>query len=332
MSQSPRPFLQRLRHTRFAESLAVVLGLAAIRVLSALPERWVLSAADGLGTVLAYLNRRGRRIALQNLKAVFGDAMAPAERRRVVRASYRNTVRSIFLMMTLQPMTRARYSRWVDVEPGLERQARFRRLLTRGGVLASGHVGNWELLLALRVFYPDLPPAAFLAEAVPHEVVNRILIELRRHGDLVAAPRRGGARRLIRVVERGGIAALLVDRNVRRIYGGIYAPFLGLEARTTPLAARIAMRHDVPVHPIFCLPNGDGRYRLEVEDDVAAGTEHLDDGARELEITRRLNTVLEQRIRAEPEHWQWSQKRFKSRPHEEPGPYPPYSEYDPDPE
>lgn len=307
--------------------------LAATRVMGALPARWIAPLGDALGSLLWLTASRWRRTARQNLRAVFGDDLDRNERRRIAREAARGAARSALLLLHLQPLTAERYRRWVDVPEGLADDPTFDRLRNEGGVLVSGHLGNWELLLGTRVAFPQMPPVTFLVEAAPHDAINEALARLRRHGgDLVGTFREGGAQAASAAVRRRGIAALLVDRNVRRSQGGVYVPFLGLEARTTPLPAMIAQRHGVPVHPIFCLPIEGGRYRLWVGPDLTRG---LPEGGDPLAWRRallvRLNDVFEELVRARPELWAWSIKRYKARPTVELGRYPPYSLHEPDP-
>ncbi len=330
MSRAPSTILQRLRRARLAQQVLLTLLVAGVRILMAFPARWVLRLGDAFGTVLALLNGRARRAAYANLRAVFGPDFPRSECKRIVQSAWRSLARSALLLAYLQPVTPERYRRWVDVPEDFEQTPHLQRLFKEGGVIVSGHVGNWELLLALRILFPHLPPTVFLAEAVPHELINDMLARLRSHGDLQMALRRGGARAVARVVSDGGIAALLVDRNVRRRQGGIWVPFLGLEARTTPLAAWAALRYDKPIHPMFCLPGSDGRYRIVTHEDVTLGIQAFPEEQRPFEVMRRINAVLEEYVLADPKLWQWRLKRFKSRPTAERGRYPAYSEHDPD--
>jgi lauroyl/myristoyl acyltransferase len=48
-----------------------------------------------------------------------------------------------------------------------------------------------------------------------------------------------------------------------------------------------------------------------------------------LEITSRLNRLVEEQIREHPTAWTWSLKRFKSRPTRERAGHPVYSVHDP---
>lgn len=314
-----RPLLHRL---------AVRIALGTVKVLAALPSRWVLWVGDSLGSTMYYTDSRGRRVARQNLRAVFQDTLSSQEIRRITKASMRQAARAVLLLFHLQPLHGERYRKWVDC-PDIENAPEFARVRARGGVLFSGHVGNWELLLGARVAYPTLPPMVFLAEAIPHQVVNEILEGLRSHPDLKSAFRKGGARAVTRVVAEGGMAALLVDRNVRPELGGVYAPFFGLAARTTPLPAWLALRYDVPLHPVFCLPAANERYRLWVGPDVAEGLPEGSEAERQLALLTRMNAVIEDVVRAQPELWNWTLKRFKSRPTESLDGHPPYSHYDP---
>lgn len=271
---------------------------------------------------------RGRRVGRQNLQVVFGDALGEKAARQILIGSFRNSVRSIVLLLHVAPMTRKRLARWVDVEPETAAYARSVLSAKRGLVVVSGHVGNWELLLGLPALLEGVPDMTFLAENLDWAFLDRWIAGVRGTAGGATAMRQGGARKLNSLVRRGGVAALLADRNVRGEFGGLWSPFLGLSARTTPLPAWLAVRNEVPLIPIFCLPSEGGRYRIWAGPDLAAGVDSSDRDAAIGEITARINETLSAAIRAQPEIWNWTLKRFKSRPDRELGPYPPYSLWD----
>jgi KDO2-lipid IV(A) lauroyltransferase len=185
------------------------------------------------------------------------------------------------------------------------------------------------VLLGLATLYRDRVDLRFLVEAGEHPAMDRFLAYVRNSPSGRGALRKGGAGALSAHVARGGVAGLLVDRNVRRSQGGIWAPFFGREARTTPLPAFLARKLDVPIAPLFCLPKGDGRYVLWLAPEPSRDVRTDDPEADVLEITRRLNRLVEEVIRRHPEAWLWHLKRFKSRPREERDGYPAYSLPDP---
>lgn len=320
----------RLKHgaRRVAQRLAAAPLVALSKVMPALPEAAVRFLARAAGDVLSVLDRRGRTAALQGLAAVFGDELPPSERRRVLRGAYRTAVLAEALLFHVQPMTPARFARYVRVAP--EDEARLRALAARhrGWVVASAHFGNWEMLLAAADGLGWMPATDYVAESTGWPSVDRLFERLRSHAGGRAAMRKGGALSLRASLTAGRCVSLLVDRNVPSRYGGVYVPFLGIPARTTPVPAKLAWWHDVPLAVALLLPEGEARWRLWVSGDLMerTGDEERDVAA----ATARMNDVLSRAIREHPEAWAWMLKRWKSRPTPELGPYPPYSLLDAD--
>jgi KDO2-lipid IV(A) lauroyltransferase len=120
-----------------------------------------------------------------------------------------------------------------------------------------------------------------------------------------------------------------MDRNLRGERGGDYVPFLGLPARTTPLAARLAHAYDVPLVTVLMLPAGPRRWRLSFSEPLMpprSGDDQADVRAALAKANERLGAA----ILRHPEAYLWTLKRWKSRPTPEQGRYPAYSYYDPD--
>jgi KDO2-lipid IV(A) lauroyltransferase len=308
---------------------AAPLELAA-KVLPGVPLRAAIAVADALAAALAGLDRRGRRAARQNLAAVFGPELSRAERRRIVRESYRNVLRNVVLLFHLQPLSAERWRRFVTLRP--EDEARIRRLVAEAprAVMTSGHFGNWELLLATRTALPWTYETAYLMETTGRPRVDALIDRLRDRGQGGGAMRKRGAFALKQALEEGRSVSLLVDRNVSSRLGGRYAPFLGIPARTTPLPAILARRYRLPLAVVLLIPEGPLRWRLWVSPDLC-GEPTDDEDADVLAATERVNDVLSRVVRERPEAWAWMLKRWKSRPTPELGPYPAYSLYDPDP-
>ena len=323
-------WIQRLRRKRWGQDFLVTFIVGVVRVLAALPPRWIPWIGDRVGEIMYFIDSRGRRVGRQNLRVVFGGRLSGREERRILRAAARQMTRSILLLFHLQPMTAKRYRRWVDVPEDYIRTHPFYDRLKSGGVLVSGHFGNWELMLGIRVLFPEMPEALFLAEEISHPALDRVARRLRDRNKLAGAFRRGGAQAALKTVKEGRILAMLVDRNVRSYVGGIYVPFFGIPARTTPLPGWLATRLDAPVFPLFCLPTEDDRYRIWLGPDLTGDLQGETEDERVREVLTRMNGVLEDLIRARPELWNWTLKRWKSRPTTELAGHPPYSEFDPD--
>jgi KDO2-lipid IV(A) lauroyltransferase len=316
--------LPRLFHAGVFHALRAVQ-----RIVAALPARWVLGGSDHFGTILYALDHRGRRVARQNLQVIFGDALTPTERKAIQRASLQGAARALGVLLHAAPLTDKRFRRWVDVPPEVERTIGAALQQVKGAIVVSGHFGNWEMLLGLASIFPQAAPVRFLVESTFSPAVDRFLAYLRGTMGGTSEQRSGGARALSSHLRRGGLVGLVVDRNARRSSGGIWAPFCGIDARSTPLPALMARRNDAPIAPIFCLPKEDGRYEIRLLPEPSMDVRSDDPQADILEITTRLNAIVEAMIREQPRAWNWVLKRYKSRPTEELGAYPAYSEVDP---
>jgi KDO2-lipid IV(A) lauroyltransferase len=301
----------------------------AARVLPALPSRAAVALADAIGTLLWVADARGRSAGTQNLEAVFGAEMSPREKRRVLRASYRNAILSEVLLFHVQPPTAERWARFVSVDAADAEHWRRKLSETPSVVVASAHYGNWELMLQGRHVLDFVPQTSYLAETTGVPSIDGVLERLRDRDRGGSALRKRGALSLKGALARGESVALLVDRNVRGWHGGTYVPFLGIPARTTPLAARLARWYRRPLLVMLAIPAGKARWRLWLSDDLL-GEVTDDEDADVAAANERVNAVLSRAIREHPSAWAWMLKRWKSRPSPEVGPYPPYSLYDPD--
>ena len=241
---------------------------------------------------------------------------------------FQGAARALGVLLHAAPLTAERFRRWVDVPPEVEHRLGAALREVKGAIVVSGHFGNWEILLGLASIFPQAAPVRFLVESTFSPAVDRFLAYLRGSMGGTSERRTGGARALSSHLRRGGLVGLVVDRNARRSVGGIWVPFCGLDARSTPLPALMARRNDAPIAPIFCMPKADGRYEIRLFPEPSMDVRTDDPQADILEITTRLNAIVEQVIREQPEAWNWVLKRYKSRPTKEPGAYPAYSEYD----
>lgn len=329
-ARTPRRDRVPRRLFRVADALAAAPLRVLATVLRVVPERAALATADVLGTLFWALDRRGRRAGRQSLAAVLGAELDERARARVLRASYRTALRAEVLLFHAQPMTPERWRRYVRVPDDVAARGRAAVARSKAFVFVSAHFGNWEMLHAGRGALPFAVPTDYLIESTGWPAVDAFFERLRDHGgEGAAAFRKGGAGALASGLRKGRSVGLLTDRNVPRRYGGTYVPFLGLPARTTPLPAKLAWHHGVPLIVLLLIPEGPARWRLWSSDDLMLPrTDDVD--ADVAAATARMNDIFSRVIREHPEAWCWMLKRWKSRPTPELGPYPAYSLYDAD--
>jgi KDO2-lipid IV(A) lauroyltransferase len=132
--------------------------------------------------------------------------------------------------------------------------------------------------------------------------------------------KRGAARPMLNILRSGGTLGLLVDLNTLD-EEAIFVDFFGVPASTTFMLAKLALRTDATVLPIFVpWDESSGKFLVHILPPVTV--QRSGDEERDIrELTANLTKVLEDYIRRYPDQWLWIHKRWKTRPKGEPDLY-----------
>lgn len=184
------------------------------------------------------------------------------------------------------------------------------RACGRGVVLATGHLGNWEVLGAWLAALGM--PVWVIYHPFREQRLDRFVRGRRERAGVCGIPADGTSLRALRVLQRGGILGILIDLVPRG--ESVTCIFFGRECRAAPGPARLALAAGAPIVPA-CLVYRQGRMRVRFE--AAIDPAEIPAGAEPAavvgEITQRLARVLEDWIRESPEQWPWFYDRWKVR-------------------
>jgi KDO2-lipid IV(A) lauroyltransferase len=181
----------------------------------------------------------------------------------------------------------------------------------RGAILATGHIGNWELLNA-RLAVEGIPITLAVRE-LDDPRVDGLVTDLRsRFGTEIILRGVSAGRQLIRALASGRGIGLLIDQDIPSI-PGVFVPFFGRPAWTPSGAAMLALRARCPLLSGFIHRRPDGSHKITIEPSFevpAAGS--LQD--RVWELTAAATARVEWQIRAWPEQWVWMHRRWRTTP------------------
>ena len=298
----------------FTDRLELIVFRAVIAFFAVLPRRLALRVGAWLGDLLYLLDRRDRRIALENLRIAFPEKRV-AEHLAILRASVRNLGRMAAEVCHMPGLTPATVGDYVTVDDPARWQATLDVAAERGTLILTGHFGNFELLAYAHGLLGH--PITLVHRPMNNPLVDRAIIDMRERAGTVSLAKKTAAKAALRALRRRQIVAIPADQNQTRRYG-VFADLFGLPASTTPGPARLAMLSRAPVVPVFLIRQGDGdRHRIVVLPEV----ELVQSGDRDADVvenTRRCNAVIEEVMRRHPEQWIWFHKRWKTRPLGEP--------------
>jgi lauroyl/myristoyl acyltransferase len=279
----------------------IVRGLIAL--IQALPLGWV-ARLGRLGGALAWVvDRRHRRVALENLAFVFPEKTA-AEIRAVAAENLRRIGENYVCALKTAAMGDAELAprlEWVGAEETLSRHP--------GALVAAiGHFGNFELYARAARLAPGRRMATTY-RALRQPAMNRLLQDLRERSGMRFFERRTDAAALREAMRTERLVlGLLGDQHAGD--GGLWLPFFGRHASCSAAPAVYALRFDAPLYVVICYRTGLARWRIEVGEEIPIRTQ-----AGELrpagEITADINRHYERAIRRDPANWFWVHRRWK---------------------
>jgi len=279
-----------------------------IKTLGLLPRALARAIGAGFASLAYALQPRLRRAAIFNLRLAFPD-WSDAERNEAVRGMIRQIGWMAAEFSKFPKYMTQRIEKIVVIDGEENFDAGQRR--GKGVLFLTGHMSAWEMAPFAHARYGH--PLHFLVRPVANRRVDALINEYRCLSGNQPIEKNRSARAILKVLADGGTVGILSDHNTS-LEEGVFVEFFGVPASTTSGIARIALRTDAAVVPVFLLWDPLLRkYRLKFDPAVELARSG-DENADVLENTARFTRIIEDHIRAHPDQWLWVHKRWKTRP------------------
>ena len=279
---------------------------AVVAVLRFLP----FAAGSGIGASLGTLAwRLGIRARVTETQIAFAFPSLPRDQvQALARESYRNLGRTSIEAALMEGRTAAdlmalfeRVDGWEHIDAMVQGG--------RGGLVVTGHIGNWELggsYIAARG-----APIDAIARHMSNRVFERYLTRVRERFGVRVVFDEAAVRQTPRSVSQGRLVGFLSDQGVLGL-ASLFVPFFGREAKTPRGPAVFALRMKLPMVFVAAVRLPSGKYRLLVEP-----IEVRDTGDREADVATIVTDYtqrLERCVREYPGQYFWQHRRWKYQP------------------
>ncbi len=276
------------------------------RLIRFLPFGFVLFLGKILGNIFYLVAKKQRERAINQMMPALG--MSRDESEKIARKSFINLTRNMLEILYMPNLNAKNVDEYVEIDE-LERN-RIKDALAEnhGVVVATAHIGTWEWMsasLALLGF-----PITAIAKIQPNVQYTRALDDLRAKVNVVIFNR--GTSELLaagRALKAGKVLGFLMDQDAGP--GGAFINFLGKPASTPLGPAVFARKFHSPILPLFIIRKDNGRHKIisrEIMHFESSGDNEKD----LLDITTKLNQIIESVIRENPTQWIWYQKRWNT--------------------
>ncbi len=297
------------RRSRMLDYLVYLAVHGLVAVLQTLTLEMGLTLARGLARLAYHVDRRHRRVALDNWRHAFPEMTSDADREGFVLRVYEHFAAMIVEMVHLPRKLHPHNWRRMLT---LTREGDLVRTLLdhRPTLIVTGHYGNWEMAgYALAMF-------GFKSFAIARPLDNPYLDQLVRRfrqktGQQLLA-KKGELDRIEAILESGGIVCTLGDQDAGQ--NGLYVDFFGRPASTHKAIALLSLRYQAPIIVAAARRMKAGlTYQLEVTD-IIDPADYADEPGAVRAITQRFTSAFERLIRLDPTQYLWLHRRWKHQP------------------
>jgi len=275
---------------------------AGFALITILPLRTLFALGNALGFCAWVLLRRYRRLALQNIEIAFGDEKSLRELHLLVRQHFQRLGANLLCSIKLGAVSLERLTDCIEIEnlDAIHQQLRAGRPV----VLVLSHIGNWESISQILPKFIGYVRNSTIYQKLGNRFIDEHVRSLRGRAGVETFDRREGFQKSVQLLRGGGAIGILSDQHAGD--QGLWVPFFGRLASTTPLPALLAKRTDAALIAMACYTNGPTRWRVVVEPALDPRGESVES------LTAQANDIIAQQIRRAPEDWFWVHNRWKT--------------------
>ena len=290
------------------------LGWFALRLCSltvrVMPESWAYAFARLLGLFWYAFSNRHRKVALENLNAVFGATENSSWIRRMAKDCFISMTTSAveLLLLTQKDPDVFRTQRIKLVNRHYLDQALSQK---KGVILASAHFGNFPLML-VGLAFAGYKSAAVMRPIKVKRIADFFEADRQRFGvnTIMTIPRTACVAAILRALRDNQAIFIPLDQNFGT--GGVFVDFFGRPAATATGPVVLAQRTGAKIVPSFIIRNADRTHTIVFERPL-----ELENGANDAETVKinvqRITGIIESYVRRFPAEWSWIHKRWKAK-------------------
>lgn len=274
---------------------------ALIRVISFLPIVVVYHLGALLGGLAYWVLVPYRRLVIDNMTLVFGSEKTPRQIRHMAREHFTQLGANLLSTLKLSQMPGEKILEHVRVE-GLEL---LEATVTSGtgSVFACAHLGNWEVLAQMGPLrFPCKTGTIY--QRLGNRYIDADIRAARARLGMALFERKAGFLNAAQLVRDGGSIGVLVDQHAGD--GGIWCPFFGRLASTSPLAATLVLHTKGTLLCTGIHTEKPGYWKMLIEKPEVSNTQDV------ATLTAEINLAIEAQIRRSPADWFWVHNRWKT--------------------
>jgi heptosyltransferase-2 len=275
---------------------------AALALITAFPLRVVFSLGNGLGFIAWVLLPTYRQLARRNVEIAFGPEKSAAEKSRIVRRHFQRLGANLLSGMKLNAMPLEKVAALVAIEGADEPHSELRA--GRPLVVVLSHLGNWEFFAQIIPHYFSYARLSTVYQRLGNRRLDRFVRRRRTRFGVELFDRSEGFQEAVQLLRGGGAIGILSDQHAGD--HGLWTPFFGRLASTSPLPALLSKRTGAALITASLYTDGPGKWRMTFSPPFDLPNDNVSS------LTAKMNEMIAAEIRRAPEDWFWVHNRWKT--------------------
>ena len=270
-----------------------------------------LNTACWLGRLLWKYYHRGRKRALDNLRASFPEKSEQWLRQTGQRSFEHIAMLAIDVLLTprlVKKHNRRNYSQYKNVE-----RAKWLMQEGRGLLMVTGHYSNFEIMgYLLGLFGFNIYS---IARPLDNRFISKYLYSVRERAGQKIIDKKGAAELMGEISSKGATLCFIADQDAGK--KGIFVDFFGRKASTYKSIGLLAIINNLPI-VVGYSRRVDNRFYFEIGVNRIIFPEEWAAKDKPLEwVTAEYTKAIEEFVREDPSQYWWVHRRWKHRPRNE---------------
>jgi len=257
-----------------------------------------------MARLLFIFNKEHRFIADVNLNLAYKNTLTKEQKSDIVYKSYKSLMFNLFEYMENQYISKEDLLAKATItnEKVILNAIKDKRKI----IFVTAHYGGWELAIPyIALKYGTL---AVVNKKMKNEYINDMYIQARDRNNIIMLDKSVAAKGMIKAFKKDQFVAIAIDQNTDN---GVEIEFFGSYAMATDAPARLALKFDAVIIPVFAICKGFRDYEIKVYDAIDSKSFEYKSEDKIQELTQKQHSVIEEQIRDIPEQWFWQHKRWK---------------------
>ena len=241
---------------------------------------------------------RSKKIIDKNLK-IFSSKVQNLDNKKIIREMWNNYGMTFIEYIFLKQLRKNNSHMTIKGEENILKIINNKKPV----IFVSGHFANYELM-SMEITKKNIQLAT-IYRPLNNFFLNPFMEYLRKKYVCKNQIKKGinGVRETIEFLKNNYSVALMIDQRVSE---GDKINFFGKDALTTTLPAQLAMKFNLEIIPVFIERKQDNNFEIEFYKPV--NSKNFND---KIQLSKELNTILEEMIKRNPYQWIWTHNRWK---------------------